>query len=197
MQKAAAAASGRQFPPTAVQQPVQQQPQQNRVPQPGGMGNNSQGAFPLNASASGPHVNMVPQTMPSVGADPSLMNSMNLYASLQGDQAAPRGQQPAMSQSPVDGRPLISHQTSEIAASGLQTSQVPPRPPSSHASLSLDTALPGPDVDNENKKRKMSEEDDGRRARQKTGQSWLHPVPSQLTGFRSSEPMEGPVSVGR
>lgn len=170
MQKASSAA-GRQLPPTAPPPQMQQQLSQNRQAPPGPMGNGTQAGFPhsmpTNMPTNTPNMSLVAQAMAANNTDPSANNNMNPYSNPQNAPSPSRTQPSMVPQSIPDGRPgMLSHPSSESVASFMSTSQQHARPPSSIGPLTVDT---GAEIDNDNKKRKMSEDDDGKRTRQKTG----------------------------
>jgi hypothetical protein len=163
MQKAAAAA-GRQISPSASTQPMQQQqPPQNR-PGPSGAIANGMPQFQPHLPGSTPNMNLVAQAMATNNLDTTLTNSGNPYQNTPTEPSTPRNPPQMMSQTSMDGRPSMpSHQSSDSMQSFSQQLH---RPPSSNGPHPIET---GVDTDGEHKKRKMSEEDDGKRTRQKTG----------------------------
>lgn len=161
MQKAAAA--GRQISPSAPAQPMQQQqqPPQNR-PGPSGSMGNTMPQFQLHGNT--PNMNLVAQAMATNNMDSGLTNNGTPYQNAPTEPSTPRNLPQMMSQPSMDGRPgMPSHQSSESASTFSQQLH---RPPSSNGPHAADIGI---DTDGEHKKRKMSEEDDGKRTRQKTG----------------------------
>jgi len=117
----------------------------------------------MNMSTNSQNMNLVAQTMAGVAPDPSLMNNMNSYPNPQPEPSPPRNQQQTVPLPVMDGRTgMQSHPSPESMISLMSASQQP-RPPSSNGPLTVDTGNSGVDPDNEHKKRKMSEEDDGKR----------------------------------